>query len=109
MVIRCAATAPRGPYHPIIMLTAKTQEAEKVLGLQLGADDYVTKPFSPLSCARASRPCWPERSRRARNLSLRRPGSGLCPGRAADAQGSHRFDALEFKMLAAFIRNRGGS
>jgi len=33
---------------PIIMLTAKTAEAEKVLGLELGADDYVTKPFSPM-------------------------------------------------------------
>src|SRR5437764_5990037 len=32
---------------PIILLTAKTHEAEKVLGLELGADDYVTKPFSP--------------------------------------------------------------
>ena len=32
---------------PIILLTAKVQEAEKVLGLELGADDYVTKPFSP--------------------------------------------------------------
>ena len=32
---------------PIIMLTAKTHEAEKVLGLETGADDYVTKPFSP--------------------------------------------------------------
>ncbi len=31
---------------PIIMLTARTQEAEKILGLELGADDYVTKPFS---------------------------------------------------------------
>src|ERR1041385_6273436 len=31
---------------PIIMLTAKTQEVEKVLGLEVGADDYVTKPFS---------------------------------------------------------------
>jgi two-component system alkaline phosphatase synthesis response regulator PhoP len=31
---------------PILMLTAKTQEAEKVLGLELGADDYVTKPFA---------------------------------------------------------------
>ena len=32
---------------PIIMLTARTQEHEKVTGLDLGADDYVTKPFSP--------------------------------------------------------------
>ncbi len=32
---------------PIIMLTARSQEADKVTGLELGADDYVTKPFSP--------------------------------------------------------------
>jgi two-component system alkaline phosphatase synthesis response regulator PhoP len=32
---------------PILMLTAKTEEFDKVLGLELGADDYMTKPFSP--------------------------------------------------------------
>jgi len=36
---------------PIIMLTAKSQESDKVVGLELGADDYVTKPFSPRELA----------------------------------------------------------
>jgi DNA-binding response OmpR family regulator len=93
---------------PIIMLTARTQEAEKVLGLQLGADDYVTKPFSPLElCARIQ-------------AVLRRSASGVPQTyrfgnlevdfvRAELRRGGKVVDLtpLEFKMLAAFIRNRG--
>lgn len=42
----CKALRAKGNNTPIIMLTAKGQEIDKVLGLELGADDYVTKPFS---------------------------------------------------------------
>lgn len=42
----CQAIRERGLAMPILMLTARTQEADKVLGLTVGADDYVTKPFS---------------------------------------------------------------
>ncbi len=38
---------PRQPHVPIIMLTASSDEADRVIGLELGADDYLGKPFSP--------------------------------------------------------------
>jgi phosphate regulon transcriptional regulator PhoB len=40
-------SAPETAMLPIIMLTAKAEESDTVVGLELGADDYVTKPFSP--------------------------------------------------------------
>jgi DNA-binding response OmpR family regulator len=42
----CKQLRTRGFNNPIIMLTAKGEEIDKVLGLELGADDYITKPFS---------------------------------------------------------------
>ena len=43
----CKELRRRNIGTPIIMLTARSQEFDKVLGLELGADDYITKPFSP--------------------------------------------------------------
>ena len=42
----CRAVRGHKPYIPIIMLTALSEEVDKVVGLELGADDYITKPFS---------------------------------------------------------------
>ena len=56
---------------PVIMLTARGEEADRIVGLELGADDYVTKPFSPRELAA-----------RVRTV-LRRAGPAAGPQRAA--------------------------
>jgi len=43
----CSKIRQRHPF-PILMLTAKTEDTDKITGLTVGADDYITKPFSPL-------------------------------------------------------------
>jgi two-component system alkaline phosphatase synthesis response regulator PhoP len=46
-VLKTLKKKPETASTPVILLTAKSEELDKVLGLELGADDYVTKPFSP--------------------------------------------------------------
>jgi len=46
-VCRRLRTEDEGAHLPVIMLTAKGEETDVVLGLEMGADDYITKPFSP--------------------------------------------------------------
>ena len=93
---------------PILMLTAKTQEAEKILGLELGADDYVTKPYSP-------------RELRARIKALLRRAADDLPqvyrfgdvevdfARYEVRRGGRLIEVTptEFKLLAAFVRHPG--
>src|SRR5919199_1023035 len=43
----CRSVHQRDPSLPVIILTARGDEVDKVVGLELGADDYITKPFSP--------------------------------------------------------------
>lgn len=104
----CREVRRSGVPVPIIMLTARAQESDKVFGLDIGADDYITKPFSP-------------RELRARvNAALRRSqGVPAAVYRAGELEvdtgrGEATLDgkalplsALEFKLLAAFVRHRG--
>lgn len=46
--IRATAKLREGGNIPIILLTAKSEDSDKVLGLNIGADDYITKPFNPI-------------------------------------------------------------
>ena len=46
-VCRCVRAGSAAPGLPIIMLTARDDDVDKIVGLELGADDYVTKPFNP--------------------------------------------------------------
>jgi DNA-binding response OmpR family regulator len=104
----CRDLRRTGSKTPIIMLTAKTQEAEKVLGLEMGADDYVTKPFSP----RELRARIKAALRRGADddVSIYRFGDaevdfGRCELRRAGK--AVELTALEFKLLAALIRSGG--
>ncbi len=104
----CRELRRTGLRTPILLLTAKAQESDKVLGLELGADDYVTKPFSP-------------RELRARVKALLRRAAGELPDvyRFGDVEMDFtraelrragkpvEITPLEFKLLAALIRHRG--
>jgi two-component system alkaline phosphatase synthesis response regulator PhoP len=104
----CRELRRAGVQTPIILLTAKAQEAEKILGLELGADDYVTKPFSPRELrarikAVLRRFSLPERQTYRfgevevdfARAEVRRAGAAV------------EVTPIEFKLLAAFIERRG--
>ena len=68
----CRALRRDLSYVPILMLTSKSSELDRVLGLELGADDYVTKPFSVSELMARVKAIF----RRVESLEKRMPGSG---------------------------------
>jgi two-component system phosphate regulon response regulator PhoB len=109
-ICRSLKSNPRTKSIPVIMLTARGEEVDRVVGFELGADDFVTKPFS------------------VRELSLRvkavlRRGAGVEEERPRESVGPVRIDpaahrayvagqeieltALEFKLLSTFMSRLG--
>jgi DNA-binding response OmpR family regulator len=104
----CRLLRGRGPV-PVIMLTARGDEDDRILGLEVGADDYVTKPFSPRelvlrveSVLRRSRPD-------AGTRPLCAAGLAVDPtARRATRDGAELSLTLrEFDLLAFFLRHPG--
>ena len=97
---------------PIIMLTARGEEAERITGLELGADDYVTKPFSPRELtARVA-----ALLRRVHRPAAGAPGPPLKYGPLTIDVGRHvvdvdgtavRLTAKEFLLLQYLVEHRG--
>jgi DNA-binding response OmpR family regulator len=111
-VCRLLRARPASAGVPIIMVTARASESDRIRGLDLGADDYVTKPFSPRELAARAR------------AALRRPKPGEAP-RSSESiyRGRHLFadfDAVdvtiegkpikltrrEFELLRFLVQNR---
>ena len=95
---------------PIIMVTARDDEIDRVAGLELGADDYVTKPFSPREVVARVRAVLRRRDGSARTDAPLRAGPlELDPGRMEVHVDGRLVDltATEFALLAALARQPG--
>jgi two-component system response regulator ResD len=104
----CRRMRGRGPV-PVIMLTARGDEDDRILGLEVGADDYVTKPFSPRelvlrveSVLRRSRPTQPSGHLGAAGLSM-----GPAARRALKDGTELALTIREFDLLAFFLLHPG--
>jgi DNA-binding response OmpR family regulator len=97
---------------PIIMLTARSEETDKLIGLELGADDYITKPFSPKELVARIRVIF----RRIDNVAsspaaiIRAADLTLDPQRlrvTADGRDIEELTPTEFELLAALAAQPG--
>jgi two-component system alkaline phosphatase synthesis response regulator PhoP len=70
---------------PIIMLTARVEETDRLIGLELGADDYVSKPFSPRRSWPGSKPVL-RRLKITQSLQKNHSGTDGGPGQNATSQ-----------------------
>ena len=111
----CRRLRARTNYTPLLMLTSKSTELDRVLGLEMGADDYLTKPFSVLEFAARVKAIF----RRVESLGGATPGPGLklievgplvidIERRSVTVRGRPvELTAKEFDLLVFFAENPG--
>jgi DNA-binding response OmpR family regulator len=95
---------------PIIMLTARTQEAEKVVGLDVGADDYITKPYSPMELLARVRAFLRRQKRTLEKTETANFGDITIDFSSMVVTKSGKVIELtkkEFQMLELLVRHRG--
>lgn len=111
-VCRVLRAGDRTRHVPVIMLTARSDEIDRVVGFEVGADDYVVKPFSVRELLLRVRAIL----RRAQSIETEVPEKALLHGRIKVDPLAHRawvdgeevsLTALEFKLLATFLSRRG--
>lgn len=93
---------------PVIMLSAKAEEIDRVVGLELGADDYVTKPFSPRELILRIKAVLARRDARIEDeiISVGNIRLDLARNQISVGGKPVRLTALEFKLLARLMRGR---
>ena len=95
---------------PIIMITAKAEEADRIVGLEMGADDYITKPFSPREVMARVKAIFRRLGKpRVNEIQREYGGIALNPSKhEVTYKGkSHSLTAKEFKLLDYFLSNQG--
>lgn len=106
----CREVRLKGNHTPIIMLTAKGQEVDRVVGLELGADDYVTKPFSRRELLARIKAVLRRAQRHAKTSGIYRFADITVDfdrfevSRRGEKIG---LTAMEFKLLRIFLKHRG--
>lgn len=106
----CKKLRTEGNTTPIIMLTVKNKEIDKVLGLEFGADDYVTKPFSVRELSARVKTIFRRMEEYSGESDVHHIGETFLDFRKYEATKRGMkidFTPLEFQLLKFFVKNRG--
>ena len=112
IVCRLLKNDPRTKNIPIVMVTAKTEERDRVTGLELGADDYITKPFSPREVvlrvsAVLRRIQAGKQTENTKQIETHGLTIDLDKHQVLTETGSIDLTATEFKLITLFARSPG--